>query len=217
MAAMGGLAKKAFASPVGKGLAVGAGLGLVGDALAPKPQAPDFGSLPDVQKLRQSIGGQGLSPLGQLGQQQLSARLSSPFGGLEQGVESSIRDTFSQQRRNLISQFKAIRPNADLTTDSAYRQALFELDQQEAQAIGTAKETSFQNFQNTRTQDIAQALGVDQQTVETLAALANAEIATIMAQLGVDAAEAQQFKQTWSNLGIVGALGTMGAFSGATP
>ena len=196
-----------------KGIGVGVGLSSIGDIFGKKPQAPDFGSIPSVQELQKTVGGQGLSPLGQLGQQQLTSRLQQPFGGLEGGVESSIRDTFGQQRRNLISQFKAIRPNADLTTDSAYRQALFELDQQESQAVGTAKQNAFNQFQSTRTQDIAQALGVDNQSVETLANLAQLDIATIMAQLGVDAAEAQQFKQTWSNIGTIGALGTMGAFA----
>src|SRR3990167_2606639 len=200
---------------IGKGLAIGGGLSLIGDMFSKQPQAPDFSSLQSIQDLRRSASGSGTSPLGQLGQQQLSARLSAPFGGLEPGAEQSVRDTFAQTRRNLISQFKALRPNADLTSDSAYRQSLFELDQQEAQAMGGLKEQAFQNFQTTRTQDISQALGVDAQTVETLASIANLDVSQIMIQLGVDAAEAQQFKQTWSNLGIVGALGTMGAFSGA--
>lgn len=184
----------------------GMGVSAIGDLFADEPEAPDFSSIESVNQLREAMRGAN-SPLGALGQQQLSARLSSNFQGLEPGMEQSIRNTFNRERQNLISQFKAIRPNADLTSDSAYRQALFELDARESDAIAQQQQQAFSQFNTDRTNDIAAALGVDTQTVNTLTQLAQQEIATIMIQLGVDAAEAQQFKQTWGNLGAAVATG----------
>ena len=205
------------AHPVASTIGLGAGIAGAGDLFAPKPEAPDFGAIPSVMDLKSRAGaGNPMSALGALGQQQLTARLGSSFQGLEPGVEQSIRNTFQAERRNLISQFKAIRPNADLTSDSAYRQALFELDQQGASAVAGQRQVEHTRFQNTRTQDIQSALGIDEQTLNTMIMLAQQDVATVMARLGVSAAEAQQFKQTWGQLGAAVVGGAFGQGAGTT-
>ena len=187
---------------IGKSVAAGAGVSLLGDMLAPKPQIPDLGGLESISNLRNSAG-QPLSDVGRLATTRLSEQLSAPYGGLQSGVEQSIRNTFERERERVISQFKAIRPNADLTSDSAFRQAMQEVDAREADSVAQANQQEHTRFQGQRTQDIATALGIDTQTLNTLVELAQLDVAAIVAQTQLDAQAAQQFKDTFSNIGTL--------------
>ena len=178
--------------------ATGLGLGLAGAGqfLGPKtPQVPDFGSLPNVAKLQGSLG-KSQTEIGGLATQRLTERLGSQFG-VSDVEQSGIKRAFDNRRKELTSQFKNIRPNADLATDSAYRQAIFELDREESESMAGAQRASRQQ----QLGEIQAALGVDETQLNSLTQLAQLDVAQIMLQTGMDAQKSAEFKQAFSQLG----------------
>ena len=172
--------------------------GLASDLIAPDPEVPNLGSIPSIESLRSSAG-LPQTELGQLAQTRLSEQLNAPFG-LEPGVEQNIQRVFDERRKSLISQFKTIRPNADLTSDTAFRQAMYNLDQQEAETMSMARQRAFDTFQTQRRQDIATALGIDEQKLNTLTQLAQLDVDQIMLQLQLDYNSAKEFKEAWMGI-----------------
>ena len=175
--------------------------GLASDLIAPDPEVPNLGNIPSIESLRSSAG-LPQTELGQLAQTRLSEQLNAPFG-LEPGVEQNISRVFDERRKALISQFKTIRPNADLTSDTAFRQAMYNLDQQEAETMSIARQRAYDSFQSQRRQDIATALGIDEQKLDVLIQAANLDIQQIMMQFGLDAQRASEFKQAFTQLGAI--------------
>ena len=183
----------------GPGLAAtGLGLGLAGAGqfLGPKtPEVPDFSTLPNVLSLQSKIG-KPLSEPGGLAYSRLNERLGSQYG-LSPTEESGIKRAFDNRRKNLTSEFKLIRPGADLATDSAYRQAIFELDREESESMAGAQRASRQQ----QLGEIQAALGVDETQLNSLTQLAQLDVAQIMLQTGMDAQKASEFKQSFGALG----------------
>lgn len=195
-------------------IGIGSGLALGADAFRGAPEVPDLSNLDSVRALAQTTQNGSASPLGQLASKQLESRLLENFQGPPEAVKGAISRAYDEERQRVISQFKAVRPNADLATDSAYRQVLFDLERREAEAMAGAEYSEFTRFQGQRGQDIAQALGVDTQTLNTLTNLASLDVAQIVEQLKIDAASAQQFKQTFGNIGALIAQGSIGTGGG---
>lgn len=192
--------KAAFTSPAAINSLVGAGVSGIGDLLSPQQELPDVNSLGSVQRFRDSLG-RPLSELGSLAQSRLNERLSQGFGGLNTDIESGMRRQFEERRRQTASQFKLFRPNADLATDSAFRQAMGEIDQLEAESIARAQQQELSRFENRQTSDISTALGIDESQLSQLVQLANLDIAQLMQEYNMNRQEAQEFKDIFSNLG----------------
>lgn len=165
----------------------------LGNILSPPPKAPDLGQLPSLQQLR-GMAGQPISDIAKQATGVLSQRLSS---NLPQEVTDSINRQFNVERQNMISQFKQFRPDADVATDSRFRQAMEDLDSRQSEAVANAQ----LNYRSQQAQDISTALGIDSQTLSVLTQLANADIQTVMTQLGLSAQEAQSFRQAFGQLG----------------
>lgn len=164
------------------------------------PDVPDLSELESIKQLRETAG-QPQSELGKLAQGRLSEQLTGNFQGLNPTVSNSIRRSFDQERERLSSQFKLLRPNADLTSDSSFRQAMMDLNQREAETVGLAEQREQEQFNGLRRQDIGQALGIDEQTLQQLTQLAELDVQEIMVQLGLDAQKASEFKQQFGQLG----------------
>lgn len=190
-------------------LLAGGALG-IGQLGGKAPTVPDFSEIDSVKALRQNAG-QPNSELGRLATTQLSGRLTGEYGGLPSEVTSGVGDTFRRRRDEVTSQFKMYRPNADLATDSAYRQAITEIDKQESQTLAQMQMQDRNTFNTQRGQDIAQALGVDAQTLQQLTDLAQLDVQQIAMQLGISAQEAQQFRQTFGTIAAELASSAVGA------
>ena len=173
------------------------------------PEVPDFSAIPSVARLSENAG-QPLSDLGRLGQTRLSEQLTENYQGLPGDQEASIRRTFDKRREQVASQFKLFRPNADQATDSAFRQAMTDIDAQEADSVAQAQQADRTQFQSGRRTDIASALGVDEQTLNTLTEVAQLDVQEIAIRLGIDADEAQRFKQNFGNIAGLLAAGPLG-------
>jgi len=201
---------------------VGAGLGLAGapalGGFGPQtPEVPNFRDIPSIQQLTQTAG-EAQTPLGAAARTALGGRLKQEFGGANEAITAQINRTFDQQRQQLESQFKQFRPNADIATDSGLRRAVFDLENRRAESLGQAEQTEFTRFQEQQRQDIGAALGVDQGTLQTLGSLAQLDILQIQTQLGLDAQEATNFKQSFGEIGglfVQSGLG-LNSFGGTT-
>jgi len=112
-------------------------------------------------------------------------------GGLAPGMEDAINRNLDIQQqaseKQLRDVYKNVRPGTDYTTDSSYQRDLANLQR---------------SNQLNRADAIAQA-GNQYSTQEQsrLAELANADVAQIMLETGMNAQEAEQFKQSFSNIG----------------
>src|SRR3990167_152108 len=181
--------------------AVGLGVSAMGQAMAPKVLLPAFSSSPYLQKWQQKTqAGQPQTPLGQLAQTKLTTRLNQ-MPQVQPEIESRLRRTFQEERDRVTSQFKVLRPGANLAEDSAYRQAMNEVAQRESESIAGVQQQEYERFQNQQAGDIAAALGIDTQTLATLGELANADIQEIMFRTGMGEQRSQEFKSIFSNLG----------------
>lgn len=176
--------------------ALGLGVSGAGQFLGPKsPEIPDFGSLANVAKLQGSLG-KAQTGIGGLAFDRLTERLGSQYG-VSDTEQSGIKRAFDNRRKELTSQFKLIRPGADLATDSAYRQAIFELDREESESMAGAQRASRQQ----QLGEIQTALGVDETQLNSLQQLAQLDVAQIMMQTGMNAQKASEFKSTFGALG----------------
>ena len=164
---------------------------------------PELGQTPGIQQFRTDVTQQ-LSPL----RGRLEGLSNAP---LPPNIETPIRRQFEKQRKQLYSQFAAFRPGADLATDTEFRQAIFDLNQREAESVASAQ----QQFQGGERQNIMAQLGVSQQELSLFQQLAQLDIDTIMMQTGLEAQEASQFKEMFGNLGAaVAGAGVMSQFMG---
>ena len=112
-------------------------------------------------------------------------------GGLAPGMEDAINRNLAikneEELRNLRNVYKNVRPGTDYTTDSAYQR-------------------DAANLQRNQTLNNADALAMagnqySSQEMNRLSQLANADLAQIMLETGMSAQEAEQFKQSFSNIG----------------
>lgn len=108
-------------------------------------------------------------------------------GNAEAAINRNLDIQFEDQMKNLRNVYKNVRPGTDYTTDSAYQRDLANL--QRNQTLNRADALAGPQLQ------YAQA---DQQR---LMELANTDIAQIMMETGMSSQEAEQFKQSFSNIG----------------
>lgn len=187
-------------------IALGTGLAGIGQFMGPKtPEVPDISS--QFQSVLDASKG-GASPLGQLAQTKLSDQLSQSYGGLNPDVRGGVKRQFDQLRQQITSQFKMFRPNADLATDSQYRQTMTDLDQRESETAAQLEMQDKQTFTTNRRADIQQALGVDEQTLSQLQNMAQLSVEELVQSYNMDVQKARDFKNQFGALG--GAVASQG-------
>lgn len=107
------------------------------------------------------------------------------------GVEDMIRrnheEFANQERRNLDNIYKNVRPGTDYTTDSAYIRDRAALDASLEERFNDELTKASMNYSG--------------QEQNRLSQLADADIQQIMLETGMNAQEAEQFKQSFSNIG----------------
>lgn len=168
-------------NPSTQGGQIGIGLAseLAGQVFGPKsPKLPDFSSLPSYQRMNT------------LSQQ----RPTGMDPNLEAAINRNLDQQFEGEMRNLRNIYKNARPGTDYTTDSAYQRDLAQL--QNKQALSRADAMA-----NATNESIQTQLMATDQEMQQLSQLAEMDISQIMLQLGMDSEEANQFKQTFSNIG----------------
>jgi len=110
---------------------------------------------------------------------------------LPKGVEDSINRSVDIQHREELKRLQDVyrnaRPGTDYTTDSTYQRDLAELERKQTLNRADAQANALLQF--------------NQQEINHLSELAQQDIYTIMIKLGMDAQEAENFKQTFSNVG----------------
>ena len=171
-----------------------AGLGFagVGDVAAPKVgPVPDFQNLPSVNALKN-----------------LNIRNFQELDpALQQAVEHDLTLVESDEEKKLRRLYKSLRPGADIESDSSFRRDIFELqDMQGRRRVETLAKVRFEW--------ISHQLQASELEMRQLSQLAELDITQIMLQLGLDAEEANQFKQTFGDIGklfLLKGLGYMGA------
>ncbi len=188
---------KFFSSPLGQ-LALPLATAGLGNVFGKTPQMPDFSSLESIQALKSGTPGS-LSEAGRLGMSRLTERLQSPaqLSALAPAQEDLIKRAFDRERQRTMAQFKLVQPDASLPESSQFRQAMFELDQQESDAMLNAQREDLSR----QFQDIQLSLGLDAETMGQLASIAQLDLYQIMTKYQVDAQVAQNIKNPFSQFG----------------
>ena len=106
---------------------------------------------------------------------------------VEDSINRSVDIQHEQEMRRLRDVYKNARPGTDYLTDSAYQRDLANLQRQQTLNRADAQANALGQF--------------NQQEMQHLSEVAQMDIYSIMVKLGMDAQEAEQFKQTFSNIG----------------
>ena len=199
--ATGTLATGSLAKTLG-----GFGIAALGNALVKTPQVPDISGITETLKPDKSGA---ISPIGTLGLEKLTNRLNTPTGTLPEEYKTAQLANFDRAytdaKNNLIDQYKALRPNADIETDSAFRRDMMKLENDFAkEKTNLLANLEYQNQQSQLTQqaqDIQQALNIDQNTFQKYAEIAQLNLDKIMLEYGLSYGEAQSFKDIFSSFG----------------
>ena len=157
-----------------------AGLALtgLGELFSPKvSRAPDISSIPSFQAMSQFSA----KPTGKL-----------PLD-LEESINRSMGFEEEEELRQLRNVYKNVRPGTDYTTDSSYQRDLEKLQRNQGSRRGDAIARA--GFESMRYE-----LGASEQEMAKLSELAQADLFTIMTNLSMDAEEASNFKEMFSNL-----------------
>lgn len=167
------------------------------------PQTTD-----SLEQLRSSISNGG-SALGQFGQQKLQGLMGENFQPMsEPEIQASLRQLEQDQVQaedQVRDLYRNLRPGSDPSSDAAFRRDLQEVQDQFARAksdtVANRTRDLKQNFDQNRLSQIQTSLGASSQEMQQLTQLAQLDINQIMAQLGLDAQQAQIFKETFLDLG----------------
>lgn len=129
--------------------------------------------------------------LNELPSYQAMQRFSSNPTPVDPSIADSINRGLSindeEETRRIRDIYKNARPGTDYTTDSAYQRDIANLQRNQ----GLRRSDALANVQ----------LQSNQQQMERLSQIANMDIYNIMAKLGMDAQEAEDFKRSFSNVG----------------
>ena len=197
---------------------LGAG-SLAAGLLKGNPKVP---ALPEsVNQLKSQVQAGG-TPLGQQAQGVLSQNLSKQFSPLNdqeiQAATAELERNRLQDIRRLEGVYASSRPGTDYTTDSNYKADLADVERRYAEAksnsVATRTRTAEEYFNQNQARSIQASLGASDSQMAQLAQLAQLDVEQIMAQLQMDYASAQNFKQVFQNLG--GTLLLQG-LTGSTP
>ena len=102
-------------------------------------------------------------------------------------IQNNVKQLRDQRKREIDAVYHSTRPGTDYTTDTNYQRDIANLDQ---------------STQDNLTDELAKAEGTfSGQEQDRLAQIAQNDIAQIMLQTGLDAQEANDFKQMFSNVG----------------
>ena len=183
------------------------GAGLLGAGLLKKP--PQVQPLPSsVPQLQQQIQGGG-SEVGKLGRQALTTQLGQQFDPMSQPeIQASLRQLELEESKamdQVRDLYRNLRPGSDPSSDSLFRRDIQEITDQFARAksdtIASRTRELKANFDAQRTQQIQLAIGASDSEMQQLAQLAQLDVDQIAQQLQIDLAQAQQFKNTFIDIG----------------
>lgn len=107
--------------------------------------------------------------------------------GVEDSINRSVDVQHQDEMKRLQDVYKNARPGTDYSTDSAYQRDLANLERRQTLNRADAQSNALLQF--------------NQQELGHLQELAQTDIYNIMIKLGMDAQEAEQFKQSFSNVG----------------
>lgn len=216
--ATGGSLSSAFnpysvADATSKGINWGQVAGGLGTALAPTLMGGQTPQVPQSELFGEAtsrlLGGQGISDIGKLGLEKLTSNLSGEFSPVsDEYYAASTRrldEAYDKAEKDFTTQFQSIRPGADVSSDSAYREGINKLRQDRArEKSGLAAELDYRreaDYFDRQYQNIQSALGVDQQTMQNYMALAQMDANQLAMNTGITLGEAAQFKEIFGNLG----------------
>ena len=157
---------------------LGGGISMLGNFAGGQPKVPDIGQLSSVQALR----GQKFNNINELDPALVAA------------LNRDYDRTDTEEKRDLMLRYKGLRPGADIESDSAFKKDLMEL--QRSQGVRRGDQLAKHRFEF-----ITNNLQMNQQEIGRLTELANMDIGQIMLQLGLDARGANNFKQTFGDIG----------------
>ena len=157
---------------------LGAGLEGIGQFGIQTPNMPDISELPSVQSLRNF----NFNSVGEL----------DP--ALEQAINNDFQRIEQREYEAFVSRYKSLRPGADIESDSMFKRDLFELQRMQ----GSRRADALAKY---RFEMIQQNLQISQAELAQLQGIAQMDVDMIMGQMGLDYADAQKFKDTFSRLG----------------
>ena len=170
------------------------------------PKVPNLP--PSVDELRKKVSSGG-SALGQFGQGKLQELMGQSFNPLsEPEIQASLRQLELDQGKaedQVRDLYRNLRPGTDPSSDTTFRRDLQEVQDQFARAksdtVATRTRDVKSMFDQQRLQQIQLSLGASESEMSQLAKIAELDIGQIMAQLQLDAQQAQIFKDTFLDLG----------------
>lgn len=158
--------------------AIGAGLQGIGQFGIQTPDMPDINELPSVQQLR-NFNFKSVSEL-------------DP--ALEQAINNDFQRIDDKEYQAFVARYKSLRPGADIESDSNFRRDLIELQRMQ----GARRADAMAKY---RFEMIQQNLQMSQAELAQMQEMAQMDVQMIMGQMGLDYADAQKFKDTFSRLG----------------
>src|SRR3990167_1900900 len=159
-------------------LAIGAGLEGIGQFGIQTPDMPDINELPSVQQLRNF----NFNSIGEL----------DP--ALEEAINNDFQRIEEKEYQAFVARYKSLRPGADIESDSNFRRDLMELQRMQ----GARRADALAKY---RFDMISKNLQISQAELQQLQSMAQMDVEMIMGQMGLDYANAQKFKDTFSRLG----------------
>ena len=160
-------------------------LGGLATSLIGNKMAPSVGQIPDISQLPSVQAPQNLD---------FRANMDKLDPALVDAINSDFDRIDAQEEHEFRNYWKNIRPNADLESDSVFARDYEEMKRK--QAVRRADALAKYRFEF-----IAQNTQLSGMEMERLGQIAQLDIATIMAQLGLQSQEAQNFKQLFGSLG----------------
>lgn len=183
------------------------GGGLLGLGLGKKlPNAPPLP--PSVEQYRQQSQAGG-SPLGQQAQGVISQNLSKQFQPLSQPeIDAALKQLDEEQMwkeeytRNI---YRGLGRSPDPIEDRQFNNDISavqaEYGQRKADTLTNLTRQSENYFNQNQQANIQQAIGASNDQMRQLSEIAQLDVYQIAQQLQIDLAQAQQFKETFTNLG----------------
>ena len=187
---------------------IGTGMALAGAGQMMGPQTPEMPESRFAQMMEQG----GLTPrtaIGQQAMQKASELLAQNPQGLPDDYKNAVLadfdERFADEEKLLRSEYKNLRPNADIENDTAFKRDLMDLRQEQTEyksnTLAKLEQANFESNKKFQRDDIINAMGIDEQTFNEYASLANQDLNKIMMQTGLDYGTAQQFKDMFGQLG----------------
>ena len=195
--------------------AVGGGIGLIGDMMAPKVEVPNLAGLGADLQTQLKEGQLGDPVAKAAGMKELLGVLGQNMGEVPTNA-FTLGDTKGEEAKqkalaNYVSQWKGIRPGADFSNDPEFVRGYNEIQKQyDDERVMQRDQQQYQYLQQQmeqKKQYMMQALNVDQAQIEQYVQLAQLNVDQLMLEYGLSVGEAQQFKDLFSDMGQLAAEG----------